>query len=252
MRAGEQHVRALFRGQSARGKDVGPDVRGAGQSGISRPSGGPGGPGARLSAREHAPVVVCVLACGGQSSGSGGAASAGHAGEPVTLPGSQLNIAVCGGTGKGKSYLAGLICEQLIRLGYSLVVFDPEGDHHGLGELHDVIITGGDEGRLAAPAEVVRLLRHGHASVVTDLSHLDAAARAAYAADLASAVEAHRAATGIPQWVVVDEAHGPIGRDPTARRLFDPAAEGYLLITWQPAELSADALVALDALAPGT
>ena len=163
-------------------------------------------------------------------------------GEPVTLPGSQLNIAVCGGTGEGKSYLAGLICEQLIRLGYSLVVFDPEGDHHGLGELRDVIITGGDEGRLADPAEVVRLLRHGHASVVTDLSRLDAAARAAYAADLASAVEAHRAATGIPQWVVVDEAHGPIGRDPTARRLFDPAAEGYLLITWQPEELSADAL----------
>ena len=105
-----------------------------------------------------------------------------------------------------------------------------------------MIITGGDEGRLADPAEVVRLLRHGHASVVTDLSRLGAAARAAYAADLASAVEAHRAATGIPQWVVVDEAHGPIGRDPTARRLFDPAAEGYLLITWQPEELSADAL----------
>jgi len=169
-------------------------------------------------------------------------------GEPITLPASQLNIAVCGGTGGGKSYLAGLICEQLIRLGYCLVVFDPEGDHHGLGELRDVVITGGDEGRLAEPAEVVRLLRHGRASVVTDLSRLDAAARAAYAADLASAVEAHRAATGIPQWVVVDEAHGPIGRDPTARRLFDPAAEGYLLITWQPEDLSADALVALDAV----
>jgi len=169
-------------------------------------------------------------------------------GEPVTLPGSQLNIAVCGGTGQGKSYLAGLLCEQLIRLGYCLVVFDPEGDHHGLGELPDVIITGGGEGRLAEPAEVVRLLRHGHASVVADLSHLGAAARAAYAADLASEVEAHRAATGIPQWVVVDEAHGPIGRDPTARRLFDPAAEGYLLITWQPEDLSADALVALDAV----
>ena len=169
-------------------------------------------------------------------------------GEPVILPGSQLNIAVCGGTGKGKSYLAGLICEQLIRLGYSLVVFDPEGDHHGLGELPDVIITGGHEGRLADPAEVVRLLRHGHTSVVTDLSHLDAAARAAYATDLVSAVEAHRAATGVPQWMVVDEAHVPIGRDVTARRMLDPAAKGYLLITWQPAELSADALLALDAV----
>ena len=170
------------------------------------------------------------------------------AGEPVTLPGSQLNIAVCGGTGAGKSYLAGLICEQLIRLGYSLVVLDPEGDHHGLGELRDVIITGGHEGRLADPGEVVRLLRHSHTSVVIDLSHLDAAARAAYATGLSSAVEAHRAATGVPQWVVVDEAHVPIGRDVTTRRMLNPAAKGYLLVTWQPTELSADALLALDAV----
>ena len=169
-------------------------------------------------------------------------------GEPVTLPASQLNIAVCGGTGKGKSYLAGLICEQLIRLGYSLVVFDPEGDHHGLGELRDVIITGSHEGRLADPAEVVRLLRHGRTSVVTDLSHLDTAARAAYATDLASEVEAHRATTGVPQWVVVDEAHVPIGREVTAQRLLNPPGKGYLLVTWQPAELSADALLALDAV----
>lgn len=169
-------------------------------------------------------------------------------GEPVMLPGSQLNIAVCGGTGAGKSYLAGLVCEQLIRLGYSLVVVDPEGDHHGLGELRDVIITGGHEGRLADPAEVVRLLRHGRTSVVTDLSHLDADARAAYATDLASAIEARRTATGVPQWVVIDEAHVPIGRDVTTRRMLDPAAKGYLLVTWRPAELSADALLALDAV----
>ena len=169
-------------------------------------------------------------------------------GEPVTLPGSQLNIAICGGTGDGKSYLAGLICEQLVRLGYCLVVLDPEGDHRGLGELPDVIITGGHEGRLAEPAEVVRLLRHGHASVVIDLSHLGAAARAAYGASVASEIEAHRAATGVPQWVVVDEAHVPIGRDVTARRMLNPAAEGYLLVTWQPEELSADALLALDAM----
>ncbi len=111
-----------------------------------------------------------------------------------------------------------------------------------------MIITGGHEGRLADPAEVVRLLRHSHTSVVTDLSHLDAAARAAYVTDLASAVEAHRAATGMPQWVVVDEAHVPIGRDVTARRMLNPPAKGYLLVTWKPVELSADALLALDAV----
>ena len=111
-----------------------------------------------------------------------------------------------------------------------------------------MIITGGHEGRLADPAEVVRLLRHGHASVVIDLSHLGAAARAAYGASVASEIEAHRAATGVPQWVVVDEAHVPIGRDVTARRMLNPAAEGYLLVTWQPEELSAEALLALDAM----
>ena len=37
-------------------------------------------------------------------------------GEPVLLPASQLNLAVCGGTGDGKSYLAGLILEQLVQL----------------------------------------------------------------------------------------------------------------------------------------
>ena len=36
-------------------------------------------------------------------------------GEAVTLPASQLNVAVCGGTGEGKSYLAGLVCEQLVQ-----------------------------------------------------------------------------------------------------------------------------------------
>jgi hypothetical protein len=38
--------------------------------------------------------------------------------------------------------------------------------------------------------------------------------------------------------------------------MFNPAARGYLLITWQPAELSADALASLDAVlalgSPGT
>ena len=129
----------------------------------------------------------------------------------MTLPALPLNVAVCGGTGEGKSYLAGLICEQLVRLGYSLVVFDPEGDHIGLGELRDVLVTGGDDRRLADPARsFVCSVRY--VTVVVDLSHLDAAEQATYLADLPAEIEAHRAMTGLPQWVVVDEAHGPFGR----------------------------------------
>jgi hypothetical protein len=115
-----------------------------------------------------------------------------------------------------------------------------------------VSVTGGQEARLADPADVVgvRLLREGYASVVIDLSHLDAAGQAGYAARLTGEVEAHRAATGLPQWVAVDEAHGPIGRNGAAHSLFNPAAKGYLLVTWQPEELSADALAAPDAVGP--
>jgi len=174
-------------------------------------------------------------------------------GEAVTLPASQLNIAICGGTGEGKSYLAGLVLEQLVQLGYCVVVFDPEGDHRGLGELRGVYVTGGQEARLADPADVVRLLREGYVSVVIDLSHLDAAGQAGYAARLSGEVEAHRAVTGLPQWVAVDEAHRPIGRNGAARHMVNPAAKGYLLVTWQPEELSADALAALDAvITPGS
>jgi hydroxymethylpyrimidine pyrophosphatase-like HAD family hydrolase len=167
-------------------------------------------------------------------------------GQRVLLPASQLNLAICGGTGDGKSYLAGLILEQLVQLGYSLIVFDPEGDHRGLGKLHGVFVTGGQEDRLANPADIVGLLRNGYSSVVVDVSHLDADGQASYSARLAGEVEAHRVMTGLPQWVAMDEAHGPVGPTGAARSMFNPAAKGYLLITWKPAELSADALASLD------
>ena len=169
-------------------------------------------------------------------------------GQRVLLPASQLNLAVCGGTGDGKSYLAGMILEQLVQLGYSSIVFDPEGDHRGLGRLHGVFVTGGREDHLADPADVVRLLRNGYSSVVVDVSHLDPDGQAGYAARLAGEIEAHRVATGLPQWVAIDEAHGPVGRAGAARSMFNPAAKGYLLVTWKPGELSADALASLDAV----
>ena len=160
-------------------------------------------------------------------------------GEAVTLPASQLNVAVCGGTGTGKSYLAGLMCEQLIGLGYAAVVFDPEGDHVGLGELRGVLVTGGEDRRLADPAEVVRLLRR-RCTVVVDLSHLDADGKPTTGRPTAE-LEAPRALTGLPQWVVVDEAQRPVGRPGPRSACSTPRTKGYLLVTWRPEELSGEA-----------
>jgi phosphoglycolate phosphatase-like HAD superfamily hydrolase len=167
-------------------------------------------------------------------------------GEAVTIPASQLNVAVCGGTGVGKSYLTGLICEQLVRLGYAVVVVDPEGDHIGLGELRNVLVTGGEDRHLAGPAEVIHLLRN--VTVVIDLSQLDPAHQANYLAGLPAEIEAQRAATGLPQWVVVDEAHAPFGRAGTSLGVFNPTTKGYLLVTWRPEDLANQVPAALDAV----
>jgi hypothetical protein len=80
------------------------------------------------------------------------------------------------------------------------------------------------------------------------VSHLDADRQASYSARLAVEIEAHRVATGLPQWVAMDEAHGPVGQTGAARSMFNPAAKGYLLITWKPGELSADVHASLDAV----
>ena len=72
-------------------------------------------------------------------------------GERVSVPASQLNLAVWGGTRGASPTWPGLICEQLVGLGYSLVVFDPEGDDVGLGDLQEVSVTGGRDRRLADP-----------------------------------------------------------------------------------------------------
>ena len=46
----------------------------------------------------------------------------------------------------------------------------------------------------------------------------------------------------------VDEAHGSFGRTGAALGVFNPAAKGYLVVTWQPEELSGDVAAALDAV----
>ncbi|HEX2705682.1 MAG TPA: HAD hydrolase family protein [Candidatus Lustribacter sp.] len=57
-------------------------------------------------------------------------------GSVATVPGAGANILVTGDTGSGKSHLAGLLIEQWIDAGYSVLVVDVEGDYVGLGRLN--------------------------------------------------------------------------------------------------------------------
>lgn len=170
-----------------------------------------------------------------------------ESGESVELPTSQFNLLVAGGTGSGKSFLTGLVAEQLIQQGYSVLVCDPEGDHADLARLHGAMVEGG-ELHLPQPDELLRFLHNGYASMVLDLSGLDPADANDYLADLLPRVEAHRRATGLPHWVFLDEAHGAAGRFGRAFGAFDASQKGYCLSTWRPDDLAADVVAALDAV----
>jgi hydroxymethylpyrimidine pyrophosphatase-like HAD family hydrolase len=168
-------------------------------------------------------------------------------GEPATLPSSQINILVTGASQSGKSYLAGLITEQLIRHRYSVLVIDPEGDHVRLGELPDVLVVGGREG-LPTPERLANLLGLRLGSVVADLSFLSRDDANRYVREVAPRVERQRLQKGAPHWIVVDEAHGTLGLGGAVAQYLAPGATGYLLVTYRPWELSGDALEGVDAM----
>jgi hydroxymethylpyrimidine pyrophosphatase-like HAD family hydrolase len=169
----------------------------------------------------------------------GRSADGGHA----SIPASQVNVLVTGVPQHGKSYLGGLIAEQLIRLGYSVVIMDPEGDHAGLGALGNVLVTSG-----APPAADVlaSMVRHHAGGIVVDLSALGAQEKVGYLESAHRALERERASTGLPHWLVIDEAQVPLARDTAT--LFEPAATGYCLITHRPQDLRPEALLAVDVL----
>lgn len=166
-------------------------------------------------------------------------------GAPVRVPASRINVLLVGGTGAGKSYIAGLLAEQLIDRDYSILVVDPEGDHVGLGQLPGALVVGGS-GELPDIDDVLRLLHHRYASVVVDLTGLGRPASTAYQRDLFTRVEAHRHRTGLPHWVFVDEADRLVGRDVPTLAALEPAYKGYCLVTWRPQDLSPETVAAVD------
>ncbi len=163
-------------------------------------------------------------------------------GSPVLLPSTPSTILLVGGSGRGKSYVAGMLAEQLIDRGYSVLVVDPEGEQNGLSELDGVELVAAAAG---AAQRAVTVLHRG-ASVVLDASTVPAERRAAVLVELGELVAAERAASGHPQWVFVDEAQDLIGADGPLRTVFDPTAGGHVLASYRPEQLSARVLANAD------
>ena len=140
------------------------------------------------------------------------------------------NVLVAGDTKSGKSWVAGLLCEQLILHGYCVCVIDPEGDYRSLEALPGVTVLGGEDPP-PSPRDLTRALRYPDRSVVIDLSRLDQDAKLAYIRSALAALNQLRRRTGLPHRIVIDEAHYFL-HDSDSDALLDLERNGYTVVTY--------------------
>jgi hydroxymethylpyrimidine pyrophosphatase-like HAD family hydrolase len=165
-------------------------------------------------------------------------------GNAVTLPASQINVLITGGSGSGKSFAAGLVAEQLIELGYSICVFDPEGDHVNLAQLRGVSHVGGGH-LLPAPEHLFSTHQGLLGSIVIDLTGVPSAEKQSYVSEALPVLNEQRNRTGTPHWIIVDEAHEPFS-ELTIANLISSGQKGFCLITYKPGAVQADTKMAFD------
>jgi hydroxymethylpyrimidine pyrophosphatase-like HAD family hydrolase len=165
-------------------------------------------------------------------------------GYPLALAMRGRNLLIAGDPQSGKSWVTGLICEQLILQGYTLCVIDAEGDYRTLDSLPGVVVLGGDTPPPELP-DLARVLRHPYMSVVVDLSHVPYREKLAYLNSLLPMLAALRRATGLPHRIVVDEAHYFL-HEPNVADLVDLDLGAYTLVTYRLSDLHCDIRKAIE------
>jgi hydroxymethylpyrimidine pyrophosphatase-like HAD family hydrolase len=154
--------------------------------------------------------------------------------EPVFLPIHSRNVLVAGDPGSGKSWITGLLCEQLILAHYSVCVIDPEGDYTPLESLPGVIVLGHETPPTLREAE--RAVRFPDVSVVVDLSAMPLQERRGYVPSLLEVLASARRQRGFPHRIVVDEAHYFL-HGPSAAEVLDLDLAAYTLATYKVSHL---------------
>ena len=156
------------------------------------------------------------------------------------------NVLVTGDAKSGKSWVAGLLCEQLILHGYCVCVIDPEGDYSSLEGLPGVTVLGREDPP-PAPRQLLRALRYPDRSVVIDLSRLPHDEKLNYIRAVLPALNVLRRRTGLPHRIVLDEAHYYL-HDGGAAELLDFERNGYTIVTYCASRLPQSLLAGTEVM----
>ena len=165
----------------------------------------------------------------------------GHAPFEIAIRG--RNVLVVGDSKSGKSWLAGLLIEQQILQGYTVYVFDPEGDYSSLALLPNTVALGG--GRLLPHGDDLKMVLQQGLSVVLNLSHLQHQEKCDYIQHHLPLVADHRRERGFPHRILLDECHYFLTGFHDLH-LLDSQLEGYTLVTYRPSQLPESVLKLVD------
>ncbi len=160
-------------------------------------------------------------------------------GKIAALPTSGVNFVVSGDPRSGKSWIAGLIAEQLLEQNYRICVIDPEGDHAQLGQ-RPGIVTFGQDLAVPTPHAAAKLIASEPLSLILGLSSLAPREQVNYVDQLLAALQETRSATGIPHWVLIDEAHYFFYASSPCIKHLESQTGSFGLITYRTSILAAE------------
>ena len=167
-------------------------------------------------------------------------------GAEAALPNSGTNVVISGDPRSGKSWIAGLLAEQLIAEGYQICIIDPEGDYAQLGERSKVVAFGHDL-PLPSPQATARLLSTGPLSIILILSSLAPSEQLNYVSQLLPSLQEGQAVTGIPHWVVIDEANYFFQSHSPCLKYLNSPTGSFCLVTHRPSLLASEVYNAVRA-----
>jgi phosphoglycolate phosphatase (TIGR01487 family) len=156
--------------------------------------------------------------------------------EPATIPARDVNVLIYGDPLSGKSWLAGALIERLLAARYAVCVLDPEGDYRVLADLPSVIWAEVCD-RAALDRALTQFARDAAGCLVVDLSPLPHPQKLQMIRAGLQWIRESRRRSGLPHWVLLDEAHYSLHREGVADDVIGIEDKGFCLATYRPSWL---------------